>query len=83
MNIGKDMVGTMTNTLILAFVGSSLIMLIYLWSLDLTARQLLTSSFFAVEVISSLSSSIGVILAVPLTALFGSVLYGGGRTEAK
>ncbi len=83
MNIGKDMVGTMTNTLILAFVGSSLIMLIYLWSLDLTARQLLTSSFFAVEVISSLSSSIGVILAVPLTALFGSVLYGGGRAEAK
>ena len=76
MNVGRDMVGTMTNTLILAFAGTSLVLILYLWSLDLGFRQLLSSSFFAVELISSISASVGVILTVPLTAAAGSMLYG-------
>ena len=76
MNVGRDMVGTMTNTLILAFVGTSLVTVIRLWAQGPTWRMLLTSSYFAVELISALSSSIGVILAVPLTAAIASALYG-------
>ena len=41
MNIGRDMVGTMTNTLILAFLGSGLSFIIYLYSLGLDPRQLI------------------------------------------
>ena len=76
MNIGRDMVGTMTNTLILAFVGTSLVTVIRLWAQGPTWRMLLSSSYFAVELISAISSSIGVILAVPLTAAIASALYG-------
>ena len=68
MNIGKDMVGTMTNTLILAFLGSSFTTILYLYALGLSPYQLLPSAYLSVEVVSGVSSSIGMILAIPLTA---------------
>ena len=68
MNIGQDLVGTMTNTLILAFLGSSFTLILYLYSLGLSRYQLLPSAYLAMEVISGVSSSIGMILAIPLTA---------------
>ena len=74
MNIGRDMVGTMTNTLILAFLGSGFTLIIYLYSLGLSPYQLLTSSYLAIEVISGISSSIGMILAIPITALISAAL---------
>ncbi|MBO4290032.1 MAG: YibE/F family protein [Lachnospiraceae bacterium] len=87
MNIGRDMVGTMTNTLILAFVGSSLIMVIRLWSQGPSRRLLLSSQYLATEMIPAVASSIGVILAVPLTAVIGALLFGAApkaeRTPAK
>ena len=75
MNIGRDMVGTMTNTLILAFIGSSFVVVIYLYSIGLQPYQLLSSSYLAIEVISGISSSIGVILSVPITALVSAYTY--------
>jgi len=76
MNIGRDMVGTMTNTLILAYFGSSFVLVIYLYTLGVSFAQLSSSAYLAVELISSLSGSIGVILSVPLTAAISSFLYG-------
>jgi uncharacterized membrane protein len=76
MNIGRDMVGTMTNTLILAFVGGAFIMIIYYYSIGTTIQQLLASYWFCVELVKGLASSVGVILSVPLTALISSTLYG-------
>ncbi len=73
MNIGRDMVGTMTNTLILAFLGSGFTLIIYLYSLGLSYYQLMPSAYAAIEVISGISSSIGMILAIPLTALISAV----------
>lgn len=73
-NIGRDMVGTMTNTLILAFLGSGFTLIIYLYSLDLPWRELVSSSYLALEVVSGVSSAIGVILAVPVTTIIGAVL---------
>lgn len=75
MNIGKDMVGTMTATLILAFLGSSFVLILYLYSLNLAKYQLLSSAFLSTELISSLSSSIGAILSVPITALIGAKAF--------
>ena len=68
MNIGRDMVGTMTNTLILAFLGSSFVLILYLYSMNLSLHQLLSSAFLSIEVVSGISSSIGVILSIPITA---------------
>ena len=72
-NIGRDMVGTMTNTLILAFLGSGFTLMIYLYSLDLPWRELMSSSYLALEVVSGVSSAIGVILAVPVTPIIGAL----------
>lgn len=83
MNIGRDMVGTMTNTLILAFLGSSFVIVIYLYSIGLQPYQLLSSSYFAIEVISGISSSIGVIISVPLTALISAYVMGGKKLLKK
>ena len=49
MNIGRDMVGTMTNTLILAFLGSGFTLILYLYSLGLSPRQLLSSAYVSLE----------------------------------
>ena len=82
MNIGRDMVGTMTNTLILAFLGSGFALIIYLYSLGLSPYQLISSAYLTIEVVSSISSSIGVILSVPLTALISSVILTKGKTAS-
>lgn len=79
MNIGRDMVGTMTNTLILAFLGSGFALIIYLYSLGLSPHQLISSAYLTIEVVSSISSSIGVILSVPLTAVISSAILTKGK----
>ncbi|MDD7651420.1 MAG: YibE/F family protein [Candidatus Faecousia sp.] len=76
MNIGRDMVGTMTNTLILAFLGSGFTLMIYLYSLNLPFHELMSSSYLSLELISGVASAIGVILSVPLTAILGALLFG-------
>lgn len=76
MNIGRDMVGTMTNTLILAILGSGLTLIVYIYSLGLQPWQLLSSAYMSLEAISAIASSIGVMLAVPLTAGICSLVYG-------
>lgn len=76
MNIGRDMVGTMTNTLILAILGSGLTLIVYISSLNLQPWQLLSSAYISLEAISAVASSIGVMLAVPMTAIICAVMYG-------
>lgn len=76
MNIGRDMVGTMTNTLILAILGSGLTLVVYIYSLGLQPWQLLSSAYMSLEAISAVASSIGVMLAVPLTAAICAVTFG-------
>ena len=75
MNIGRDMVGTMTNTLILAFLGSGFTLILYLYSLGLSFRQLMSSAYVSMEVVSGIASSVGVILSIPLTALITAAVF--------
>ena len=74
MNIGRDMVGTMTNTLILAFLGGEFTLMIFLYARDLTFYHMFSTAFIAIETISGISSSIGMVLAIPLTAFISSSL---------
>ena len=76
MNIGRDMVGTMTNTLILAILGSGLTLVVYIYSLGLQPWQLLSSPYMSLEAISAVASSIGVMLAVPFTAAICAWVFG-------
>lgn len=75
MNIGRDMVGTMTNTLILAFVGGSFVEILYYSSLDLSFYELMSTTYLPVELVQAIASSAGVILAVPISVLLGMIFY--------
>ena len=79
MNIGRDMVGTMTNTLILAFLGSEFALIIFIYSRGLTFYHLFSTAFVSMETISGIASSIGMVLAIPLTALIASTLISGKK----
>lgn len=74
MNVGKDMMGTMSNTLILAFAGGSLSELILNYAYDLPYLQIINSYNIGIEIMQGISGSIGIILTVPLVSLFASIL---------
>ena len=78
MNIGHDMVGTMTNTLILAFLGSEFSLMLFLYARSLTFHHLFSTAFVSLETISGISASIGMVLAIPLTAWISSALISRG-----
>ncbi|MFJ5714106.1 YibE/F family protein [Neobacillus sp. NPDC093127] len=72
INVGRDMMGTMVNTLILAFTGASLTSLILIYAYNVPFNQLINMDFVAIEVIQGVSGSIGVILTVPIVAYISS-----------
>lgn len=74
IHVGRDMMGTMTNTLILAYVGGSLTTLITNYAYDLSYNQLMNSYIMGIEIMQGLSGSMGVVLTVPITAAVASVL---------
>nr|WP_242871390.1 YibE/F family protein [Clostridium septicum] len=74
MNIGRDIIRTMSNTLILAFAGGSLNTLILIYSSNMTANRLLNLDVLGTEIIQGLAGSIGIILTVPITAIISSYL---------
>lgn len=74
MSIGRDAMGTMANTLILAFAGASLNTLLLFRIYGYPAIQLFNSDAIAVELIRGLAGSIGIILTVPLVAALSAAL---------
>lgn len=72
--VGRDIMGTMANTLILAFAGGSLSLILLIWGYQMDYRQMINMPFISIEVIQGLSGSIGVILTVPFTALISTWL---------
>jgi uncharacterized membrane protein len=74
MNVGHDMMGTMTNTLIFAFTGSSLNMLILIYSYNVPYYQLINTNMIGVEIIQAISGSIAVVLTVPIVAFVSAQL---------
>ena len=79
MNIGRDAMGTMANTLILAFAGAGLNMLLLFQVYGYPLIQIANSDAMAIELIQSVAGSVGIILTVPLVALFSARLMRGGR----
>ena len=69
MNVGRDMMGTMSNTLILAFVGSAGSELVINYAYNLPFRQIINSYNIGIEIMQGVSGSIGVILTVPAVAV--------------
>lgn len=74
MNIGRDVIGTMTNTLILAYVGGSLNLILLFMASDMNLYEILNKETIAEQIISAIAGSIGVVCTVPITSLVYSVL---------
>lgn len=68
IRVGKDMMGTMSNTLILAFTGSSINTLVFMYVYNYTAVQITNMYSIGIEVIQGIASTMGVILTVPLVS---------------
>lgn len=68
MAIGRDTTGTMANTLVLAFAGSSLNMMVLIFSYRVSFLQLMNTDFIAVEVVRAVAGSLGIIFTVPCVA---------------
>lgn len=74
MNVGRDVMGTMTNTLILAYTGSSIPLLLLFMAHETSLIKILNLDVIATEIIRSLTGSIGLVVAIPLTAAITSIL---------
>ena len=72
---GKDIIGTMANTLILAYVGSSLALLILFYHFSGGWIDLINFDLVATEVVRGLAGTAGLIVTIPITAFLASFFY--------
>lgn len=72
MTIGRDMMGTMSNTLILAFVGTALSMILVLYSYGVQPVQLFNSDYMSIELSHGLCGTLAVIITVPVASALSS-----------
>ena len=77
MTIGRDIMGTMANTLVLAYIGSELSATILQVAYSSSLTTLLSREKIVVEILQALVGSIGILLTIPLTAVISSALYTG------
>ncbi|MER1985866.1 MAG: YibE/F family protein [Solibacillus sp.] len=68
LSIGRDILGTSTNTLFFAFFGSYLALLIWFKDLTYSMGEIINSKVFSSEMITICCAAIGVTLVIPITA---------------
>ncbi|MBR2430963.1 YibE/F family protein [bacterium] len=76
MNIGKDVMGTMTNTLILAYVGSAMTIILLFMGFDFKMYDIINQEMIAEEVLRAIAGSFGLVCTIPLTAIISGVIMG-------
>ena len=81
LRIGCGPMGTDSNTLILAFAGGSVSMLVLDYAYDLPILQILNSNNIGISVMQGLAGSFGVVLAVPVTVALATLLYTAKRPK--
>lgn len=76
MRVGRDHVGSIVNTLVLAYAGASLPLLIVFELSGTPLSQLLTSELVATEIVRTLVGSIGLLAAMPFTTWLAAGVFG-------
>jgi uncharacterized membrane protein len=80
LSIGRDIIGTSTNTLLFAFFGGFLGLFIWFKELSYPLGEFVNSKIFSAEMITILSAGIGVIIVIPITSwITALVLVGKGK----
>ena len=83
MRVGRDMMGTDSNTLILAFAGSSVSTLLLDYAYDLPYQQIINSNNIGIAIMQGLAGSFGIVLSVPLTVLICTVLFHKNKPDTQ
>lgn len=73
--IGRDIMGTMANTLVLAYIGSSLSTVLLLIIYNPNILSLMNREMVVVEILQALVGSIGILFAIPFTSFIAAFLY--------
>ncbi len=72
--VGKDIIGTMTNTLVLAFCGASLPLAMMIWGYDMSYKQFINIPIIVINILQALCGSIGMVSSVFFTAICAILL---------
>ncbi len=84
MVIGRDIMGTMANTLILAYIGSSLSVTLLLAAYNSSSMLLLfNTEMILVELLQAVAGSLGILLTIPLTSLVCGLLYRSDEDDSR
>lgn len=75
IRVGRDMMGTMSNTLILAFAGTSINTVVTIYAYNYPMMYTMNLYSTSIEIIRSISGSMGVIFTIPIAAAISSFLY--------
>jgi len=73
--VGRAMVSTMVTTLLMAYVSSSMALLMVLLSRGVPPIQILNLNFISAELLKTVVGSLGLVTVAPFTAVVGGVLY--------
>lgn len=74
INVGRDMMGTMSNTLILAYTGGAINTLILIYAYNMQYNQIINMYSVGIEIMQGIAGSIAIILTVPLVSFITSKL---------
>ncbi len=75
ITVGRDVMGTMSNTLILAYTGSAIPLLLLFMAYDSSLVNIFNMDLIATEVVRALTGSIGLLSSIPITAFSYGLLY--------
>jgi uncharacterized membrane protein len=74
-NIGRSVIGTMTTTLLLAYSGGYLAMLMLFMGQGIAILNILNMNYVAAEILHTIVGSFGLVLVAPITTIAGAMLY--------
>ena len=81
--MGRAVVGTMTTTLLLAYSGGFLTLLMMFAAEGTSPLDILNSTLVSAEVVKTLVGSFGLVLVAPFTALVGSFVFQRGQRSGE
>ncbi len=82
LNVGREVLGSMVNTLVFAYFGNSLVLALLITEAEPVPMALLNNPAVAEEIVRGLAGTAGLLLTIPLTALFGVTFQPRKETES-
>ena len=74
MNVGRDIMGTMSNTLILAYAGGAIHLMLLFMAYDIPIGHIINTDQVASEIVRAFAGSIGLIVSIPITAIVSATI---------